>query len=145
VVAPTKRLSRSGAVTGILGSSPRTSADETSIRKSAKGSRKLLRRARKRGGTAAKPGLSTDDYDPVLIVRDRHGATTDAILPDLKAATFAAELAPIVAKDCVLVTDGRDAYGAFAHAGGILHVPIIAVRGEHVYEGFHIQNVNAYV
>jgi hypothetical protein len=44
-----------------------------------------------------------------------------------------------------LVSDGRGAYGAFAHANGIMHMPIIASRGEHVYEGFHIQNVNAYM
>jgi transposase-like protein len=127
------------AVTGIV------EADETFIRKSSKGSRQLLRRARKRGGEGAKPGLSADDYDPVLIVRDRHGETTDTILPDLTAPTFAKELQPIVAKDAVLVSDGRDAYAAFAHARAILHVPINASRGEHVYQGFHIQNVNGYV
>ncbi len=132
------QLTKAVAVTGIV------EADETFIRKSSKGSRKLIRRARKRGEKAGKSGLSTDDYDPVLIVRDRHGATSDAILPDLTAPTFAAALKPIVASDAVLVSDGRDAYGAFAHAGGILHIPIIAARGEHVYEGFHIQNVNAY-
>ena len=133
------KMTKAAAVTGIV------EADETFIRKSSKGSRGLLRRARKRGGKADKPGLSTDDYDPVLIVRDRHGATTDAILPDLTAATFAMHLTPVVAKDAVLVSDGRDAYGAFAHANDILHIPIIASRGEHVYEGFHIQNVNAYM
>lgn len=120
-------------------------ADETFIRKSSKGSRQLIRRARKRGQSATKRGLSTDDYDPVLIVRDRTGATTDAILPDLTAPTIAKALAPIVAKDALLVSDGRDAYGAFAHTNGIMHMPIIASRGEHVYEGFHIQNVNAYM
>jgi hypothetical protein len=26
----------------------------------------------------------------------------------------------------------------------ILHISLVAGRGEHVYEGFHIQNVNAY-
>jgi hypothetical protein len=79
-----------------------------------------------------------------LIVRDRSGATTDHVLPDLQAPTFAAHLAPVVAKDAVLVSDGRDAYGAFAHAANILHIPIIASRGERSYKGFHIQNVNAY-
>ena len=64
--------------------------------------------------------------------------------PDLQARTFAAYLARIVAKDAVLVSDGRDAYGAFAHAENILHIPIITSRGEHAYKGFHIQNVNAY-
>ena len=83
-------------------------------------------------------------HDCILIVRDRSGATTDHVLHDLKARSFAAHLLPIVAKDAVLVSDGRDAYGTFAHAEGILHIPIIASRGEHVYEGFHIQNVNGY-
>ena len=45
---------------------------------------------------------------------------------------------------CGLVSDGRDAYGAFAHAENILHIPIITSRGEHAYKDFHIQNVNAY-
>ena len=50
----------------------------------------------------------------------------------------------VVAKDAVLVSDGRGAYGAFAHAENILHIAIITSRGEHAYKGFHIQNVNAY-
>ena len=44
----------------------------------------------------------------------------------------------------MLVSDGRAAYGAFAYANAFLHIPIIASHGEHVYEGLHIQNVNAY-
>ena len=120
-------------------------ADETFILKSAKGSKRLVGRApRKRGGKAKKGGLSTEEHDCVLIVRDRSGATTDHVLADLRAPTFAAHLAPIVAKDAVLVSDGRDACGAFAHAENILHIAIITSRGEHAYKGFHIQNVNAY-
>jgi transposase-like protein len=135
----TSKSAKATAVTGIV------EADETFILKSAKGSKRLVGRApRKRGGKAKKKGLSTEEHDCVLIVRDRSGATTDHMLPDLQARTFAAYLAPIVAKDAVLVSDGRDAYGAFAHAENILHIPIIASRGEYVYEGFHIQNVNAY-
>ena len=130
---------RPSAVTGIV------EADETFILKSDKGSREIKgRKARKRGGKAKKPGLSTEEHDAILIVRDRHAATTDHILPDLEGATFAGHLKPIVAPDAVLVSDGRAAYGAFAHSNAILHIPIIASHGEHVYEGFHIQNVNAY-
>jgi transposase-like protein len=130
---------RPSAVSGIV------EADETFILKSAKGSRKIVGRApRKRGGKAKKPGLSTDEHDAILIVRDRAKTTTDHILPDLEGTTFANRLQPIIAKDSVLVTDGRAAYGAFAEANKMLHIPIIASRGEHVYEGFHIQNVNAY-
>lgn len=120
-------------------------ADETFILKSAKGSRGLVGRApRKRGGKPKKTGTSPDDYDIVLIARDRSGSTSDQILYDLTAPTTAEVLKPLVARDAVLVTDGRDAYGAFAHAESILHIPIITSRGEHVYRGFHIQNVNAY-
>ena len=134
----TTKGAKATAVTGIV------EADETFIRKSAKGSRRLVGRAPRKRGGKAKKGLSTEEHDCVLIVRDRSGATTDQMLPDLQARTFAAYLAPIVAKDAVLVSDGRDAYGAFAHAENILHIPIITSRGEHAYKGFHIQNVNAY-
>lgn len=130
---------RPSVVTGIV------EADETFILKSAKGSRKLVGRApRKRGGKAKKPGLSTDEHDAVLIVRDRHGATTDHILPDLEGRTFQALLAPVVAKDAMLVTDGRAAYGQFANAAGILHISLNASAGERKFGSFHIQNVNAY-
>ena len=132
----TTKGAKATAVTGIV------EADETFIRKSAKGSRRLVGRAPRKRGGKAKKGLSTEEHDCVLIVRDRSGATTDQMLPDLQARTFAAYLAPIVAKDAVLVSDGRDAYGAFAHAENILHIPIITSRGEHAYKGFHI--VNAY-
>ena len=65
-------------------------ADETFILKSQKGSRHVRgRKSRKRGGKAAKPGLSTDEHDAVLIVRDRAAVTTDHILPDLEGTTFA--------------------------------------------------------
>lgn len=75
------------AVTGIV------EADETFILKSAKGSRKIVGRApRRRGGKAKKPGLSTDEHDAILIVRDRHGETTDALLTDLSARTIGAHI-----------------------------------------------------
>ena len=132
----TSKGDKATAVTGIV------EADETFIRKSAKGSKRLVGRAPRKRGGKAKKGLSTEEHDCVLIVRDRSGATTDHVLPDLQAPTFAAYLAPVVAKDAVLVSDGRD--DAFAHAEDILHIPIITSRGEHAYKGFHIQNVNAY-
>ncbi len=70
-------------------------ADEAFFLKSAKGSKRLVGRVpRKRGGTAKKKGLSPDEHTPVLIVRDRHGATTDAMLPDLQGATIARVLQP---------------------------------------------------
>jgi len=130
---------RPAVVTGIV------EADETFILKSAKGSRKITGRApRKRGGKAKRPGLSTDDHDAILIVRDRHGTTTDHILPDLEGRTFHALLAPVVAQDALLVSDGRAAYGQFADATGRLHISLNASAGERAYGHYHIQNVNAY-
>ena len=133
------KTAKAKAVTGIV------EAGETFIRKSAKGSKKITGRSpRKRGGTAKKKGLSTDDYDAVLIVRDRHGETTDALLPDLEGRTFAAVLRLVVAKDALLVSDGRAAYGQFADAANILHIAINASEGRHTFGTYHIQNVNAY-
>lgn len=88
-------------------------ADETYFRYSEKGSRKLTRKARKRGGDDAKRGLS-DDQVPVLIVRDRNKATTDAILPDRSAQSIGAVLEPIIDRGAVLVTDGEMAFSTFA-------------------------------
>ena len=139
------RDKRPSALTGILGSCPRTSADETFILKSAKGSRKLVGRApRKRGGKAKKPGPSTDEHDAILIVRDRHATTTDHVLPDLQGRTFQAFLTPVVAKDALLVSDGRAAYAQLADAAGILHIALNASAGERSFGSYHIQNVNAY-
>lgn len=130
---------RPAKLTGIV------EADETYILKSVKGSKRLVGRCpRKRGGKAKRPGLSTKEHDCILIVRDRHGVTADYILPDLEGATFKARLEPIVAGDAVLVSDCRQAYASFADDHGIWHIGINASKGEHVHEGFHIQNVNAY-
>jgi transposase-like protein len=120
-------------------------ADETFFLTSAKGSRKLVGRApRKRGGKAKKPGTSEEQV-PVLIIRDRHGATTDAKLTDLQGDTIKAILRTVVARDALLVSDGAKVYGSFAREIGIEHKAVVASRGVHVVDGiYHIQNVNGY-
>ena len=134
------KTTKAAAVTGIV------EADETFFLKSGKGSKKLVgREPRKRGGTAKKKGLSTDEHDAVLIVRDRHGQTTDAMLPDLQGETIGGLLRSVVAKDALLVSDGRAAYAQFADAHGILHIGLVTSRGEHAYGSYHIQNVNGYI
>ena len=133
------RDKRPSVVTGIV------AADETFILKSAKGSKRIVGRApRKRGGKAKKLGLSTDEHDCILVVRDRHAATTDHVLPDLEGRTFQAHPKPVVAMDAVLVSDGRAAYGQFADAAGITHITCFASAGERVLGSYHVQNVNAY-
>ena len=119
-------------------------ADETYFRYSEKGKRKLSRKARKRGGDGAKRGLS-DDQVPVLIVRDRNKQTTDQVLPDRSEKSLTAVLKPVVAADAILVSDGALAYGAFADKSQILHISLVASKGERCFGIYHIQNVNAYI
>ena len=118
-------------------------ADETYFLYSEKGSRQLERPARKRGGKAAKRGLSAEQV-PVLIARDRHHATTDQILADRSTKSISAVLEPIVAKSAVLVSDGAQTYRAFANAANILHVSLNLSAGERTWGIYHIQNVNNY-
>jgi len=126
-------------------------ADETFFRRSHKGSRRWrrggvppARRPRRRGEPAGKRGLSAEQV-PALIARDRAGHTVDAVLPDLGAEAIAAALAPVVADDAVLCSDGAKAYATFAAERGIRHEPINVAAGVRVRDGaFHVQNVNAY-
>jgi len=91
-------------------------ADETYFLKSAKGSRNLTgRRARTRGGTASTRGLSAELL-PVLIARDRHGATVAAPLLDRSQSSLASHLEPVLTRDALLVSDGAK---ATAHSLGV--------------------------
>jgi transposase-like protein len=119
-------------------------ADETYFLRSDKGSRKLKRAARKRGGTAKKPGLSSEQV-PVLIARDRDSkATTDAVLADRSAASILPVLKPVMHPRSVLVSDGASSYPAVACMLQIPHVPLVVSAGERVCGDYHIQNVNNY-
>ena len=71
-------------------------ADETFILESFKGRwSDLPRKARKRGGSARHPGLHQDNI-PVLVARDRKGATFDAVLPQVDSAAIGTALAGVV-------------------------------------------------
>lgn len=118
-------------------------ADETFFLESEKGSPSLKRPPRKRGGKARTRGLSGEQI-PVLIARDSNKATTDEILDDRSAASIAAVLEPVVQKTAVLVSDGAQAYRAFANDANILHVSLNLSAGERKWGVYHIQNVNSY-
>ncbi len=117
-------------------------ADETFFLESFKGQRQIPRPARRRGGVGRTRGTGAD-HIPVLVTRDRSGATADFILHKLDAIHVRAALKPLLDLDAVLCTDGAAVYTAFALAEGITHQPI-ASRGPRVRGAFHIQNVNAY-
>ena len=120
-------------------------ADETFILESFKGRwSDLPRKARKRGGSARRPGLYQDNI-PVLVARDRKGATFDAVLPQADSASIGAALAGVVTSENHLVGDGGRAIAAFARKAKI---PFHAVPspGKPAPEAphLHINNVNAY-
>jgi transposase-like protein len=120
-------------------------ADETFVLESFKGRwSDLPRKARKRGGTARHGGLYQDNI-PVLVARDRKGATFDAVLPQVDGASVEAALAGVVTQDNHLIGDGGKAIAAFARRAGIPFHAVLA-PGKPTPEAphLHINNVNAY-
>ena len=120
-------------------------ADELFLLESQKGSRRLDRPARQRGGVAGGRGI-TQEHDCVLVARDRDGRTFDFV-PGRGAVTKAqldAHLLPVLERDVLLVTDGHAAYRRFALDAGITHEAVNLRRGERVRGAVHVQNVNGY-
>jgi transposase-like protein len=120
-------------------------ADEMYLLESEKGARKLSRPARRRGGVATRRGISREQVC-VLVARDRSGRTHDAVTGKgaVSVAQLQRHLAPVLAPDAMLVTDGDAAYGAFARAAGISHQSVNLQVGGRVRGAVHVQNVNAY-
>lgn len=119
-------------------------ADETFFLRSNKGQRHLSRKARRRGGRAAQRGLSKEQV-PVLVARDRSGATATSILAADGKADLVKALKPLLPADTILCTDGSTVLAAAAKELGVAHRPINVFAGQRVVAGvFHIQNVNAY-
>src|SRR4051812_43706149 len=104
-------------------------AYETFILESFKGKRSGIPRAsRKRGGKAAKRGLSAEQI-PVIVARDRSGATIDAVLPKLNRASITAALGGAVTPANQFCCDGGTAIVAFALKAAI-PVHILAAPGK---------------
>jgi len=120
-------------------------ADETFILESFKGKRSgMPRKARKRGGKSAKRGISAEQI-PVLVARDRQGATTDAVLSKLNRVSITAALGGIVTSANEFCCDGGTAIVAFARRAGIpTHILPMPGKPNPQAPDFHINNVNAY-
>ena len=119
--------------------------DETFILESFKGKRsELPRKSRKRGGKAAKRGLS-DEQIPVIVARDRTGATIDAVLPKLDRASITGALGGVITPANQFCCDGGRAIVAFAKKAGIPH-HVLPAPGKPSPDApdLHINNVNAY-
>jgi transposase-like protein len=128
-----------GTLSGIV------EGDETFILKSFKGRRSgMPRKARKRGGKSAKRGISAEQI-PVIVARDRHGSTTDAVLPKLNRVSITAALGGIVTSANQFCCDGGTAIVAFARRAGIpTHILPVPGKPSPQAPDFHINNVNAY-
>ena len=121
-----------------------TEVDETYFLLSFKGKRQGLDRApRKRGGRASKRGLSIEQV-PVLVARDRSGATMDCVVATANNVTLSAALKPFIPLDTVLCTDGSQSLAGVARSLGVEHHAINVSAGIRVDGPWHIQNVNAY-
>ena len=119
-------------------------ADETYFPLSFKGSRQLPRPAHRRGHAIHQRGTGEEQV-PVLVLRDRHGATTDFKLPAATQIEESAILGKVIAPDAVLCTDGGASLKGAARQAGIAHRPLNLSAGIRVLAGvYHIQNVNAY-
>ena len=117
--------------------------DETYFLESHKGERNLERKVRKRGGKASQRGVSSEQT-AVLIVRDRSGKTTDAVLEKSNQDTIAEVIIPAVDRDALLCSDTKPAYKAFANAYHFTLETINLSKNEHTNGIVHVQNVNAY-
>ncbi len=132
-------LDKPWTLTGIV------EADETFILESFKGKRSALRRpARKRGGKAGHPGAFFENI-PILVARDRQGATFDAVLPNVDRASIHAALEGVVTPGNQFICDGGRAIVAFARKAKI-PVHVVPAPGKPLPEAphIHINNVNAY-
>jgi transposase-like protein len=120
-------------------------ADETFILESFEGRRSDLRRPpRKRGGKAKHPGAFFENI-AVLVARDRQGATLDAVLPQLDAASVKAAMEGVVTQANRLICDGGLPLRAFARRANI-RCHVVPAPGKPLPEApnLHINNVNAY-
>lgn len=117
-------------------------ADETFVLYSEKGSRKLIRKGRKRGGTAQKRGLSREQVC-VVVAHDRQGGAV-AQKGGMGSVTLNAVrqvLGGVVTEGTTVCTDGAGAYSRFCREAGAQYVRVDVkkrLRGS-IY---HINNVN---
>lgn len=119
-------------------------ADETYFPLSFKGSRHLPRPPHRRGHATHQRGTGEDQV-PILVLRDRHGATTDFKLTVATQLEEAPVIGQVVASDAVLCTDGGASLKGAARQAGIAHRAVNLSAGIRVLAGvYHIQNVNAY-
>ena len=128
-------------VSGIL------EVDETWVRRSEKGCRKLGRKPRKRGEKTKGSGRHSKDWVPVLVGRARgRPHTVDKVLDRVTGAEVTDALKDaIVPGETVLCTDGHSAY---LHLQRTLDVQTKSFKASAAHHGldkvYHVQSANNY-
>lgn len=117
-------------------------ADEAFFRRSSKGQRPG-RVPRKRGSPVARKDRGSE-LIPILVARDRSGATADFLLEAVSKSCFAGSLRGRIQDDAVLCTDGSAALAAAAVELGVQHQAVNTSQGQRTRGPWHVQNVNAY-
>lgn len=136
-------------------------ADETFFRESRKGSREWVRHIRDPRRYPQPPRMRWRDYErlklplprglgrwqiPVVVIRDRTGATA----ANRTAGTSLADIAPVLdrsmAPDAMLCTDAAGVYRQYAAGRSLAIEQVNSSLGQRVRAAgaFHIQNVNAF-
>ena len=120
-------------------------ADETYMLESQKGSRHLSRPPRKRGGVAGHRGVGRD-HECLLVACARGGEALDFHCGrgPVSSAQLGQCLGPVLAPDCVLISDGAPAYPVFAKRHGIVHEAINVRAGEQARGAIHLNHVNGW-
>jgi len=120
-------------------------ADETYLLESQKGSRRLNRPARRRGGVARRRGINRE-HDCLLIARDRSRQTLDFHTGRGPVTTSQLErcLTPVLEPDVLLISGSAKAYAAFAARAGIMREAVSLRAGERARGTIHLNNVNGW-
>ena len=121
--------------------------DETYFRESQKGSRKLTRPMRKRGGSAAGRGRKSKDWVPVLVGRARGQAyTSDKVLQRVTGAEVTEALKDVVSPgETIVCTDGSSAFLHLQRTLGVQAKYFVAGYHGHVHDKvYHVQSANNY-
>jgi len=118
--------------------------DETFFRYSEKGSRRLLRKPRKRGSGNRLRGRSKAQVYAV-IAKSRTGGTRSFLLRQMSGRSLLAEAGTAISPGSVLCSDSWRSYRSFARQRGLKHVSLNMSKGQRVVHGiYHIQGVNSY-
>jgi transposase-like protein len=118
-------------------------SDEMYIRESQKGSRKMDRAPRKRGG-GSKRGISKDQIG-IVATCDRKGNKGLKVVGRGRMTKSEVKklLDERISQESVLCTDEHPSYKAFAKEKGIVHKTHKSSLGKRVTDGiYHVQNVN---